>query len=244
MQLVDDRFHLRYTRDGTTLKPFTTLKNAAKESLKRYLKEYSNNAAYMLDAEKAFEFVDKNSGALISGTIDLLERVEKTPRGGQQFIPVGIVDFKTHSWRDIESFASRKAEVESQLRLYAVAVRYALGLRAKKAVAHFLSPRPVPSALLAQGVSEKIKIDVSQERQNEVQLEVKNAVNGIRSSIMSGKFKLTGCENRKCPKCDFRDICPGYDRWRQQDRTTPRPSSYENTQAEDMAYVMEDLDAG
>ncbi len=243
MQLVDERFHLRYTRDGTVFKPFTMLRDAAKKSLGRYLKEYADTAKYVLDAEKAFEFVDKGSGALISGTIDLLQRVKKAADGSQELLPVGIVDFKTHRWTNLDRYVERKAEVESQLRLYAVAVRQALGRRAKKAVAHFLSPNSVPPDQLAQGVVEKIRVDISQQRQEEVQQEVKKAVKGIRASIASGKFKLTGCENRKCDKCDFREICPGYQHWRRRDRTTPTPPSFEDAQAEEMAYVVEDVDA-
>ncbi len=243
MKLVDERFHLRYTRDSEYRKPLTILREAAKATLKRYLKEYSDTAQYVLDTEKSFEFVEEESGALISGSIDLLEHVERTPNGEKR-IPVGIVDFKTHHWKDKETYNIKKAEVETQLRLYAIGVHHALGHNPLRAVAHFLSPKPPDNHLLNLGVEEKVVVDISPKELEYVRQKVKEAVKDIRSSINSGKFVLKGCDGLHCKRCDFRVICPGYTRWLKIDKTTPRPPSYEESYDEEMVLIMEEMDAG
>lgn len=242
-ELIENRFHLRYTRDGEDFKPLTRLKDAAKRSLKRYLEAYPDYASYVLESEKPFEFLDQESGALISGSIDLLERVDVTP-AGPQYTPVEVVDFKTHKWKDFETYKKTRSEVETQLRLYAIAVRHALHFEASKAKAHFLSHAAPSFQLKSEGVEETIIVDVSPEKQQEVRTKVGEAVKGIRDSISKGKFKLSGCENGHCVNCDFKEFCPGFVRWRQRDKTTPRPLSPEERRIHEMQSLMEELDAG
>jgi DNA helicase-2/ATP-dependent DNA helicase PcrA len=242
--LVESRFHLRYTRDGETFKPLTLLKEAAKRSLKRYLEAYPDYSTYVLESEKPFEFLDQESGALISGSIDLLERVDITPEGKNQYMPVEVVDFKTHKWKDLATYNKTRSDVELQLRLYAIAVRHALHFEASRAKAHFLSHDAPPSQLKAAGVEESIIVDVSPERQQEVRVKVGEAVKGIRESVSKGRFKLSGCENGHCEHCDFKEFCPGFVRWRRSDKTTPRPLSPEERRVHEMQSLMEELDAG
>ena len=88
-ELVEMRFHLRYTRDGEINKPLTKLREAAYNSILRYLKLYSDPTKFVLEAEKPFEFVDTETGALISGTVDLIQRIESTGSGEEHRIPRG-----------------------------------------------------------------------------------------------------------------------------------------------------------
>ena len=158
-------FISRYTRDGENYKPLTDLRRSAQLSIARYLESYPSTTRFVLEAEKPFEFIDRDTGALIGGTVDLIQRIEPTSREEEGRVPVAIVDFKAHRWGNLSSFLTRKKEVESQLRLYSVAVGHSLGFDAKEAYAHFLSPRPPSRDLIEQGVQERVAIDVSEESQ-------------------------------------------------------------------------------
>ena len=242
--LVEKRFHLRYTRDGTTFTPLTLLKNAAKKSLQRYLERFPDATRYVLEAEKPFEFVDKDSGALISGTVDLLERIDSS-NGGTHRIPVAVVDFKTHKWKSADTFFQRKHEVETQLRLYALAVGQSFAFDASKGLAHFLSPHAPSPELVHQGVEETIEVDVSETEQRRTRNLIKQAVDGIQTSLMSGThFARKGPVSGHCENCDFRVICPGYKDWDRTNRTKPRPPSPENSREDELRLVEEEGDAG
>lgn len=243
MELVEARFHLRYTRDGEEFKPFTALKDAAKKSLSRYLEKYPNNARYVLQAEKPFEYIDKESKALISGTVDLLERIDQTDKGEVR-VPVAVVDFKTHHWRSYDQFEKSKAAAEAQLCLYSLAIGEALGYNVRKARVHFLSPKEIDSALAGAGASEMIEMNISEGNKEKTREEISNTVKNIWSSINEKKFELKGCENRNCPNCDFRKICPGLNKWRKMDRITPTPLDLEESISQEFDYVEEDVYAG
>lgn len=240
--LVDSRFHLRYTRDGERYKPLTLLRAAARESIRRYLDTYPDTTRFVLEAEKPFEFVDRETGDLVSGTVDLIQRVVSTESETERRIPVAIVDFKAHRWTDADSFVRRRQEAEAQLRLYSVAVGRSFGFESKQAYAHFLSPRPPEQNLIDQGVQERVEVDVSEESQKLVQQAVREAVSGIHESVKSGSFALGGVEHGVCNKCDFRTICPGFVRWQDIDHTTPRPCTVAFEREQELAMVQEDLD--
>ena len=242
--LVEQRFHLRYTRDGDAHKPLTLLRDSAKKSIHRYLESYPDATKFVLEAEKPFEFVDRETGALISGTVDLIQRIESTSPDGEHRIPVAIVDFKAHHWGDADSFLKRKKEVEAQLRLYSVAVGRSWGFESTEAYAHFLSPLPPSQILIDQGVQERVDVDVSEEAQTSVQGAVRTAVSEIQEAVRHGSFSLGGVANGICNKCDFRVICPGFPIWRGIDTTTPRPGSLEHERELESSMVEEDLNAG
>ena len=243
-ELVERRFHLRYTRDGDTHKPLTLLRESAKMSILRYLESYPDSAQFVLEAEKPFEFVDRDTGALISGTVDLIQRIESRSSEGERRIPVAIVDFKAHRWGDAEGFERRKREVEAQLRLYSVAVGWSWGFESKAAYAHFLNPLPPSQNLIDQGVQERVSVDVSEESQRSVRGAVRTAVSGIQESAKHGRFPLDGVDHGICHRCDFRAICPGFTRWQGIDRTTPRPGPLELDREMEISMVEEDLNAG
>jgi DNA helicase-2/ATP-dependent DNA helicase PcrA len=205
-ELLEERFHLRYTRGD----PLDNLREAARDTICRYFDEYPDATSFVLDAEKPFEFVDRESDCLISGTVDLLERIEKTP-DGERRVPVAIIDFKTHRWESIEKFEKDKAQVEDQLQLYAVGAGEALRLEADEARAHFLSPSGPEEDLREQGASEVVSVDISSSAKEEILERVGDAVAKIKDSVAAGDFELEGWKNDVCPDCDFRLICPGFE---------------------------------
>ena len=226
--LVDKRFHLRYTNDGSDFKPLTALRESAKKSIKRYIDSYPISSEYIIEAEKGFEFVDKESNVLISGAIDLVERIVHEP-DGERKVPVCLVDFKTHNWsKKREAYESVKRAVEDQLRLYSVAAGQALNFDANDAKAHILSPKPPPDEMMKKGVTEVINVDVSELKKREILEKVSKTVAEIRETrIESKRFAFRGCESGACEDCDFRVICPGYKIWDKTDDITPRPPSLE-----------------
>jgi DNA helicase-2/ATP-dependent DNA helicase PcrA len=242
LELVDRRFHLRYTRDGETYKPFTQLREAAKLSLQRYLRSYPEWGAMVFEAEKPFEFVDHESGALISGTIDLLRAPDDSD--GVVPRPVSVVDFKAHRWRNVSSFESARANVEMQLQMYAVAARRALNLDPQIGQAHFLNPHEPPEELRRQGVSDLIEIDVSPVKQEEVRRRVSEAVQGIRSAIETRDFPLKGCLTGACRTCDYREFCPGFRRWKATEKTKPLPRTRDEEREREAKFIEEDVGAG
>lgn len=225
--LVMKRFHLRYTRDGEFFQPLSALRDAALQSIKRYLSEYPISADYIIDAEKNFEFVDKKNNILISGAIDLVEKVERT-KEGEFLIPVCLVDFKTNKIKDIKDYETVKAAVEDQLRLYSAAAGHALNFEASDARAHILSRQAPEESLARQGVTEVIKVDVSDPEREKILDKVSSSVEEIRKSRKEGNsFDFKGCKSGACARCDFRVICPGYKKWKEHDKITPRPPSLE-----------------
>lgn len=242
--LVEQRFHLRYTSDGDSYKPLTRLRDAAKKAIRRYLEHYSDTTRFVLEAEKPFEFIDHETGALVSGTVDLIQRVSDSQETGTQYQPVIIVDFKAHRWSDDESFAIKKMEAEAQLRLYAVAVGKAWNLDAKEAFAHFLSPTPPSADLVQRGVQERVSVDVSQPARLSIQRKIGDTVSEIQQFAASRNFPMSGIQNGSCRRCDFRTFCPGFERWKEADKTTPRPPDPEAERQMEMSLVEMDVDAG
>ena len=243
--LVQKRFHLRYTRDGEKFKPFSILRNAAEVTLTRFLESYPAKDEYILRAELPFEFIDKESGAFINGAIDLLERASTTVsrETGGKSEPVTVVDFKTIKWDPI-TFPQRRKDVERQLQLYSVAVENAFGYDAKKAKAHFLNKNSPSPQLIAEGVVEKIEVDISENSKNQIKKEVKDAVRGIQESIKNKKFDMSGCEDGVCKACDFREFCLGYKRWENMDKVSPRPPSVSEYREEEVRFITEIENAG
>jgi len=243
LELMEKRFHLRYTRDGDTFKPLTDLRKAAKLTLRRYLDAYPEYDRFIVDAEKPFELVDQDSGALISGSIDLLQHIERTRSGELRTKPVAVVDFKTHRWTKAEDFFRKSNEVTDQLRIYALAVRKALGFEATKARAHFLSTRAPSADLVQQGVQEMVEVDVSPKELEKIREKIRQTVTGIQDSIKVKHFELKGPDTGHCPRCDFLDICPGYKTWDKKDRTTPRPLPKDEARAEEMLHITDEINA-
>jgi DNA helicase-2/ATP-dependent DNA helicase PcrA len=239
-RLAEERFHLRYTKD----KPFEILRDAARDSLTRFVEKYPDEGQYVLHAEKPFEFVDPQSGALINGTIDLLQKLEELPSGEKVLRPVGVVDFKTHGWKKATDFFRSRDDAIAQLQLYAIAVREALHMEPRCAQVHFLCPKSPPDDLKKEGVTEDVRVDISQQRLAEMRSRVQGTVAEIKQSIETKEFDLKGCNTGHCPRCDFKTFCPGYRRWDKTDKITPRPPAAEEARELEIRLIEEEIDAG
>lgn len=238
-ELVDKRFHLRYTQG----RPFDALKSAAKQALTRYVETYGDLLSKTHAVEKPFEFIDRNSGALITGVVDLLERVDEFDAGPHREA-VGIIDFKAHRITKSEDFEKLRNHVGRQLRLYASAVRYAFPYEPATATAHIISPKPPPPELIQIGISDKIEVDVSDSKRQQALLEVREAVVAIKQSIKAETFAKSGPANNQCPDCDFRLFCSGYREWRERDQTSPQPKTPDEVREAEVDIVMEEQSAG
>jgi DNA helicase II / ATP-dependent DNA helicase PcrA len=237
-ELVDSRFHLRYTQGG----PFEALREAAKRALVRYVSQHEASLLQTQAVEKPFEFIDHESGTLIAGVVDLLEKAD-APVIGRHREAVGIVDFKAHKLTSLYEFENLRQSVERQLRLYASAVDYAFPFETTSAVAQLITPSAPNPELTKQGVSDRIEVDVSQAAQREALSEVRIAVAGIKGSLRSQRFERCGPKTGACPKCDFRDFCPGMTEWRRMNLSSPKPFSVEESRELELELVMDDANA-
>jgi DNA helicase-2/ATP-dependent DNA helicase PcrA len=136
---------------------------------------------------------------------------------------VGIVDFKAHRINSIDKYEDLKTKVEQQLRLYANAVRYAFPYEPAVATAQLITPAPPTPELKAQGVRDRIEVDVSKDTQEAALAEVREAVAGIKQSLKQQSFECLGPRNGWCKSCDFRKFCPGYPKWKSQSPSHPPP---------------------
>jgi DNA helicase-2/ATP-dependent DNA helicase PcrA len=186
--LVEKNFSLRYT----TGEPFERMKEAADRTLGNYIDKFGKSLPKLvLEAEKPFEFILE--GALISGTIDLLERLDNS---SGMHIPVCVVDFKTGIPEDKEEFDQRLADSERQVTLYAIAARDGLRLNPKKARVSFLDTKEL--------VDREIKIDESSKK------ELIEHVGDTVRKIKLGRFPKTPIKGKKsCKNCDFCRVCNG-----------------------------------
>jgi DNA helicase-2/ATP-dependent DNA helicase PcrA len=234
--LVTDRFHLRYTQGD----PLDALRGAAKRALLRYVRENAEALSRTYAVEKPFEFIDRESGALISGVVDLLERVDDPASTNPHREPVGIVDFKAHHITSPEQFEELKQAAERQLRLYANAVRYAFPYEPAVATAQLITAKPPSSELSAKGVTDRINIDVSLSSQSAALEEVREAVAGIKQSLEQQTFECRGPFNGWCRRCDFRTFCPGFAKWRARDASSPTPMDPAEEREAEVDQVMEE----
>ncbi|MEZ5519876.1 MAG: ATP-dependent DNA helicase [Dokdonella sp.] len=238
--LVNDRFHLRYTQG----RPLDALREAARKALVRYVHENAEALSRTYAVEKPFEFIDRESGALISGVVDLLERVDDSLGTDPHRQTVGIVDFKAHSITSSEEFEELRQAAERQLRLYANAVRYAFPYEPAIATAQLVTPRPPSRELAEKGVRDRIDVDVSASGQSAALEEVRSAVSGIKLSLEQQSFECRGASTGWCQRCDFRTFCPGFAIWRAHDNSSPTPADPVEEREAEVDQVMEEDSAG
>ena len=237
--LVNERFHLRYTRG----RPFEAMRDAAASGLERYVKKFGDELLNARAVEKPFELIDADSGALISGVVDLLERGEPEEGPSKREI-VGLVDFKAKQIGSKEEYNEIAKTVADQLQLYALGVRYALSKEPHHAAAHVISHKDLPDTLKNAGVDERIPIDVSEQARSRVQKKVGKAVGDIRRSLQKDEFKRTGVKNKKCGTCDFRVFCKGYSELKSASKRRIASSTPEEDRIQEVDDLMEDVGAG
>ncbi len=205
-QLVHDRFHLRYTRG----EPYEILRGAAVNALGRYVKRAGETLSRVRAAEKPFELIDQESGALIAGVVDLLEHAHDTAAPSKREI-IGLVDFKASRIRTKEEYEETVDAAFEQLQLYAVGVSYAFDMEPAVAEARILSPKPLPDELKTDGCDEWIDVPVDSEARWRAASNLSETLRLLRRRLQNRDFPTSGATRGKCGRCDFRLFCPGYD---------------------------------
>jgi DNA helicase-2/ATP-dependent DNA helicase PcrA len=203
--LVEARFHLRYTRG----RPYEILKEAAVKALERYVKLARDTLPKARATEKPFELIDHDSGALISGVVDLLESAEARLLPSRRQI-VGLVDFKASRIDTLEEYREVEGSVRDQLQLYAVGVRYAFDADPVSATARVISAGGLDDNLESEGCTEWIPVPVDTGSQEDASRRLASTVARIRTGLETGDFPTTGAAKGVCGKCDFRTFCSGY----------------------------------
>ena len=172
--LVESEFFLRFTR-GT---PYENMKAKAKDILKIYVEEYGHEFPLKLETEKPFELI--LGGALISGTIDLIQKLDPLSK---EVKDVCILDYKTEK----ETLETKEA-IRLQLRLYALAGDKSLGLNPKKADVHYLTN------------NFRQEIDISNDKLEQA----KETITNVIEKIKAGEFP---CSKGSCKSCDVKYVC-------------------------------------
>ncbi len=175
-ELFDRHFFLRYATEEMS----DRMKDAGKRVIGNYVRLNAEDFSAALETEKSFELVI--DGALISGRIDLLKRLD--PNGNVR--AVEIIDFKSED--EINKAYSQDREL--QLRLYAIACMRSLGLDPKKACVHYLDENRREHIPIAPEDLEGARQKVSK----------------IVSEITGKRFAPSPSE--RCGGCDWRIVCP------------------------------------
>jgi DNA helicase II / ATP-dependent DNA helicase PcrA len=181
-----DRFYLRYAR-GKVQK---NLRNKAEEILIDYLKKYRSDIALTYKAEEPFEYLIDNpedgGAALLSGTIDLLQKLDPETR---RILEVNVIDFKT-GHQPSSDFDPRIRDSKYQVRLYALATKSEFDLNTIEGYIHYLNE------------NNRVPVDLQEAQLKQVEISIRQSV----KNIMKRKF-FAAPETKKCRKCDFRQIC-------------------------------------
>ncbi|MDE0153242.1 MAG: ATP-dependent DNA helicase [Gammaproteobacteria bacterium] len=235
--LVDEFFHLRYTRG----EPLDKLKEAAVKGLTRYVEKFGNQIRKAQAVEKRFEFVEPDSGALISGVVDLLERgSESTPPSHREI--VGIIDFKVKKINSLTDYEAATASAAEQLQMYAVGVQYALDCEPGSAAVHIISHAPLPPDVIEANKDERMPVDISESARGTIQKRVAETVREIRTGMQTQKFETSGVATGSCRRCDFRSFCPGFKQYKS-NKPDVKDSGLEDQREQDMKELTEDLNA-
>ncbi len=176
--MFDKMFYMRFA-------PGTQSENMRKAGIRvveNYVKVHGTDFERILETEKRFEFT--LGDALISGSIDLLKRLDGNGRVGS----LEIIDFKTDKGADYQ------LDHREQVRFYAYAVRAALGYLPKKATIHYLDTERTEDVDIGSADLEGTRRGIIEK------------VNMIKER----SFKPTPDES-KCRGCDFKTICPHKD---------------------------------
>ena len=236
--LVEKRFHLRYTRG----EPFKFMREAAMIGLERYVEKYGPRLLDARAVEKPFELIDKESGALISGVVDLLEKGKFEAPPSEKEI-VGLVDFKARSIKEKEQYNEIKESVKDQLQLYALGVRYAFSHEPGHAAAYVISHKDLPDELTKRGLTERIPVDVSTTAREKARKKVATTVKQVRERLSSHKFNRTGVEHGICAHCDFRTICTGFDKFKEHRSSSIKEKTPEEERVAEVDELMEEVGA-
>lgn len=175
--LVDKHFYLRYA----ATKQAATLREACIKSLQNYVKLGSKHFLRAVKTEQNFE-MDFEEKALISGSIDLLQRID----GNDNILE--IIDFKTGKPK-----SNFEEKYTHQVVLYAIAAREALLKDINKAYLHYIDTENI----------KPVEIDITTEKIKQTRQKLSDAISGITKNSFS-----RNPEKGLCGSCDWCHICP------------------------------------
>lgn len=175
--LVEKHFYLRYA----ATKQAATLKESCIKSLQNYVKLGSKHFLRAVKTEQNFE-MDFEEKALISGSIDLLQRTD----GDDNILE--IIDFKTGKPK-----SNFEEKYTHQVVLYAIAARDALLKDINKAYLHYLDAESI----------KPVEIDITPEKIKQTRKKLSDAITGI-----TGNSFTRNPEKGTCSGCDWCHICP------------------------------------
>ncbi len=175
--LVEKHFYLRYA----ATKQAATLKESCIKSLQNYVKLGSKHFLRAVKTEQNFE-MDFEEKALISGSIDLLQRTD----GNDNILE--IIDFKTGKPK-----SNFEEKYTHQVVLYAIAARDALLKDINKTYLHYLDAESI----------KPVEIDITPEKIKQTRKKLSDAIIGI-----TGNSFTRNPEKGTCSGCDWCHICP------------------------------------
>ena len=176
-ELVNEHFYLRYA----ATKQSDTLKKSCLKSLQNYIKLGSSHFLRTVKTEQNFE-MDFEEKALISGSIDLLQRTD----GNENILEV--IDFKTGKPK-----SNYEEKYNHQVVLYAIAAREALLKDINKAYLHYLDSETI----------KPVEIDITEDKIKKTRKKLNDAITGITNNSFP-----RNPEKGICTGCDWCNICP------------------------------------
>ena len=174
-EIFKEMFYMRFAPGNRS----AAMRKAGMRVVENYVRSHGSDFGRMLETEKRFEFT--MGKALISGSIDLLKKMDGDGRVGR----LEIIDFKTDKRADYQ------LDHREQVRFYAHAVQTSLGYLPGRATVHYLDTERAEDVDLGAAGLERTRDDIIK----------KIDMIGTRS------FKPAPDES-KCRGCDFQAICP------------------------------------
>ena len=234
-EFVTSRFHLRYTAG----QPAKAMLEAAIMGIEKYVKKFRNDILKTYAAEKSFELFDQDVDALIHGTVDLLDYGDRDTPPSQRKI-TGLIEFKTERIETEDEFKKILEKIQDQIQLYAVGVEYAYSEGPDNAAAHIISPT---DQIEKFADSPRIPIDISPQARENVIKKIRKAITKIKENMNSGNYGQTGVTLGNCLRCDFRNFCSGYNKFKSASELSIINSTPEEDQKEEVDQIIESIHA-
>lgn len=191
-QVAEDVFHLKHvfpSREEGALGPFERARNASKELVAQYAKDYPNDFLQRRALEQRFEI--KAGTALITGAIDLLLKEDDNGT----ILEAKVIDFKSMDFPIPSKQNLFWINLALQVQLYAYAADIVLGENAKTGAVHLLR------ADTGQQVN-RVDIPIDDESLSAAVQNIEWAVN----KVLENDFPMRPSES-KCSDCDFSTFC-------------------------------------
>jgi len=182
--MVEDEFYMRYLAGDEETRRW---KERAKNVLLKYVSSENDGFGKIYKAEIPFEVTIGN--ALVSGSIDLLEKYDKSGK----LVGVDIVDFKTYEMPNTE-WDPKILDAETQVALYAIAVKKALPFEPHQGRIKYLRP---------DKKVQRREVDLSENFLQQTKQRFLQAVDAIQRR----EFPARPAHGIKCEECDWMQIC-------------------------------------